>query len=170
MPGGFATTVRCFRELLDDNKLTPKLESLLKQLDDQYLSNLAEIGAACRSLLKQAQLPRQVEQEILQAYKQLSGEIPFSVAVSSSATAEDLPTASFAGQHDSFLNVEGEDELIIAIKDCFVSLFNDRAIKYRLDNGFDHMHVSLSAGVQRMVRSYLGSAGVAFTIDPESGH
>lgn len=170
VPGGFATTVRCFREFLDENQLTPKLESLLSQLDDKHLSNLAVIGTACRGLLKQAQLPEEVKREILQAYKQLSGGIPISVAVRSSATAEDLPTASFAGQHDSFLNVEGEDELLIAIKDCFVSLFNDRAIKYRLDNGFDHMHVFLSAGVQRMVRSDLGSAGVAFTIDPESGH
>src|SRR5690606_35298436 len=97
------------------------------------------------------------------------GEKEISVAVRSSATAEDLPTASFAGQHDSFLNVNGNENLLKAIHKCYVSLFNDRAIKYRLDNGFNHIHVALSVGVQRMVRSDIGSAGVAFTIDPESG-
>jgi pyruvate, water dikinase len=169
IPDGFALTVRAYRLFLEKNQLTAKLENALQKLDLEKLSNLAEVGENCRNIIASGKLPDPVVEEVIESYKALNGNREISVAVRSSATAEDLPTASFAGQHDSFLNVEGEDNLLSAVHRCYISLFNDRAIKYRLDNGFDHMQVALSVGVQRMVRSDKGSAGVAFTLDPESG-
>lgn len=169
IPDGFATTAEAFRVFLKDNHLEKALEETLAQLNTKDLSNLAEIGGKCRSLISKGIFNEELKMEFLKAYDTLGDGNTIAVAVRSSATAEDLPTASFAGQHDSFLNIEGEDQLLEAIHKCYVSLFNDRAIKYREDNGFEHMHVALSVGVQKMVRSDIGSAGVAFTIDPESG-
>jgi pyruvate,water dikinase len=169
VPDGFALTAEAYREFLATNGLAPQLQQCLDRLDTKTLANLAEVGAACRALLAGGKLPAALQDEILAAHEALNPQGTLSVAVRSSATAEDLPTASFAGQHDSFLNIAGQERLLAAIQQCYVSLFNDRAIKYRIDNGFEHMQVALSVGVQRMVRADLGSAGVAFTIDPESG-
>lgn len=171
LPDGFAVTSSAYRHFLHHNKLEEKLSAILQKLDTKTLNNLPETGAACRKLMAQAVMPDDLKNEIRKAYdsfaKNKTGD--FAVAVRSSATAEDLPTASFAGQHDSFLNIRGADELVETCQRCYVSLFNDRAIKYRLDNGFEHLHVALSVGVQQMVRSDLSGAGVAFTMDPESG-
>ena len=116
-----------------------------------------------------AELPHDLQLSIIEAYKELCGDTYFEVAVRSSATAEDLPEASFAGQHESYLNIKGEDALLNAVKNCFASLYTDRAIKYREDNGFAHEKVALSVGVQKMVRSDKASSGVIFTLEPESG-
>ena len=169
VPDGFAVTAEAWRLFVAANGLQARLAELLSSLDTVNLANLAQIGAQCRALIAGGVVPAVVAEQIQQAYHALQGPGALSVAVRSSATAEDLPTASFAGQHDSFLNVSGEDALLAAVQACYVSLFNDRAIKYRVDNGFAHMQVALSVGVQRMVRSDLGSAGVAFTLDPETG-
>lgn len=170
VPDGFAVTVESYRYFLSHNKLTDTLRQLLNAVDSQSLSNLPEIAQQCRTLVANAVLPDEVKKEIRQAYYQLSGvQNTLSVAVRSSATAEDLPSASFAGQHDSFLNIQGDENLLDAVHKCYISLFNDRAVKYRIDNGFDHMQVGLSVGVQHMVRSDKGCAGVIFTLDPESG-
>lgn len=169
IPQGFAVTADAYRSFLGANGLDAPLAQALALLDTKHLSNLADVGATCRSMMSKGHLPEAVAKDIVASYRALSPQGSIFVAVRSSATAEDLPTASFAGQHDSFLDVVGEDALLAAVKRCYVSLFNDRAIKYRVDNGFEHDRVALSVGVQRMVRSDLGSAGVAFTIDPESG-
>ncbi|SNC67853.1 phosphoenolpyruvate synthase [Hymenobacter gelipurpurascens] len=172
VPDGFATTADAYWLFLDENNLREPLTTLLASLDQQEFTNLPEVGTQARALLAGAHLPAAVAAEIRQAYKELSAEYTHAtqVAVRSSATAEDLPTASFAGQHDSFLNVRGEEAVLQACQKCYVSLFNDRAIKYRIQNGFEHLRVALSVGVQTMVRSDLASAGVAFTIEPETGH
>ncbi len=172
VPDGFATTAAAYWLFLDTNHLREPLGALLASLDTKEFGNLPEVGARARALMRGASLPVPVIADIKQAYKDLCAAHPTAseVAVRSSATAEDLPTASFAGQHDSFLNVRGEDDLLRACQRCYVSLFNDRAIKYRVTNGFHHMRVALSVGVQAMVRSDLASAGVAFTIEPETGH
>ncbi|MEJ6980048.1 phosphoenolpyruvate synthase [Pedobacter sp. P351] len=170
VPDGFAITVESYRFFLSHNELAERLRKLLNAVDSQSLSNLPEIAQQCRTLVTNAVFPDEVKKEITQAYYQLSGvQNTLSVAVRSSATAEDLPTASFAGQHDSFLNIKGDENLLDAVHKCYISLFNDRAVKYRIDNGFDHMQVGLSVGVQHMVRSDKGCAGVIFTLDPESG-
>ncbi len=154
---------------LQENHLEERLKKVLSSLDVKTLDNLAETGEGCRKLISSGKLPDAVHKEVLSAYRQMQNEKEISVAVRSSATAEDLPTASFAGQHDSYLNINGENNLLEAVVRCYASLFNDRAIKYRIDNGFEHMLVALSVGVQRMVRSDVGSAGVVFTLDPETG-
>jgi len=171
VPDGYAITSSAYKYFLAQNKIEDKLKKLLDTIDSKTLSNLPEVAKQCRALVASAKLPEDVKQEIVKAYRTLDipGDQPFAVAVRSSATAEDLPTASFAGQHDSFLNIEGDENLLLAVHKCYVSLFNDRAIKYRIDNGFEHMLVALSVGVQRMVRSDKSCAGVIFTIDPESG-
>lgn len=170
VPDGFAITVESYWNFLSTNNLTSSLQQLLDTIDKKSLSNLHEIALQCRALVENAVLSDELKNEIRAAYLQLSNhQKDLSVAVRSSATAEDLPTASFAGQHDSFLNIKGIENLLVAVLKCYVSLFNDRAIKYRIDNGFDHMKVGLSVGVQYMVRSDLGCAGVIFTIDPETG-
>lgn len=170
VPDGFAITASAYRYFLQHNNLEPQLTFALAKLDTEKLSNLPEVGAACRLLIAEAQMPSNLVNAIKEAYGKLANNDPnVSVAVRSSATAEDLPTASFAGQHDSFLNIKGAEEVVQACKRCYVSLFNDRAIKYRLDNGFEHMQVALSVGVQQMVRADIGASGVAFTLDPETG-
>ncbi|KYP14543.1 phosphoenolpyruvate synthase [Flavihumibacter sp. CACIAM 22H1] len=169
VPDGFATTALAFEDFLRFNHLHTALRALLAGLDHQQYTNLRTIGAAARTLLLQASLPPHFQRELLQAYHQLGKGQPIAVAVRSSATAEDLPEASFAGQHESFLNIRGEEALLQAVQRCFASLYTDRAIKYREDNGFQHEKVALSVGVQLMVRSDLASAGVLFTLEPESG-
>ena len=169
VPNGFATTAVAFEEFLQFNNMHSNLYDLVLQLDKERFSNLKEIGAKARELFSRAELPEDLQTAIVQAYKILCGDDYFEVAVRSSATAEDLPHASFAGQHESYLNIKGEDALLKAIKGCFTSLYTDRAIKYREDNGFGHIHVALSVGVQKMVRSDKGSSGVCFTLEPESG-
>lgn len=169
VPDGFATTAVAFRLFLQHNSLNEPLDELMRQLDRKQFTNLKETGAKARTLLQQAVLPPDLCEEIIQAYRTLSGNKDLAVAVRSSATAEDLPEASFAGQHESYLNVTGEKALLEAVHKCFVSLYTNRAIKYREDNGFRHNEVALSAGIQIMVRADIGCAGVAFTLEPESG-
>ena len=169
IPDGFAISTLGYWQFLNDNNLTEKLNSELQKLDTLNLRNLSIVGKNCRELIKASKIPAILEKEVIQEFEKLKGVNQISVAVRSSATAEDLPTASFAGQHDSFLNVKGTAKLIDSILGCYVSIYNDRAIKYRLDNGFEHSKVALSIGIQQMVRSDIGSAGVAFTIDPETG-
>ena len=169
IPDGFAVTAAAYRTFIKENQLKEKLEAELATLDNETLDNLSTIGANCREILSSGKIPKEIEKDIAASFEALRSGNEISVAVRSSATAEDLPTASFAGQHDSFLNIVGLDNLLKAVHRCYISLFNDRAIKYRIDNGFDHMDVALSVGVQHMVRSDKGSAGVIFTIDPETG-
>lgn len=166
VPDGFALEAEAYYTMLRENQVFDELESTLSAIDPATLSGLAEAGKKCRELIDGCKLPEDLIRDITSSYQKLGSPV---VAVRSSATAEDLPTASFAGQHESFLNISGIDAVLDAVKKCYRSLFNDRAIKYRIDNGFEHMKVALSAGIQRMVRSDLGSAGVAFTLDPESG-
>lgn len=169
VPDGFATTAYAFEEFLTQNALHSKLDGLMHQLDRTNYSNLNETGAKARELLLAGELSQKLQSSIVQAYKDLCGENDCEVAVRSSATAEDLPQASFAGQHESYLNIKGEAALLNAVKKCFASLYTDRAIKYREENGFEHQKVALSVGVQKMVRSDKGSSGVIFTLEPESG-
>ena len=171
VPGGFATTAAAYRHLLRHNGLMAPLAELLTGLDADDLGALQRAGKAARSLLLNAELPADLAEAILAAYRGLAapdGVLP-AVAVRSSATAEDLPDASFAGQQETFLNIEGEVALLDACRRCYASLFTDRAISYRQLNGFDHLEVALSIGVQRMVRSDRGCAGVMFSIDTETG-
>jgi len=169
VPDGFATTAFAFEKFLYRNNLHSRLDELMNKLDKTSFNNLKEIGAEARKLIMAAEMPRDIEGAILKSYKNLCGENYFEVAVRSSATAEDLPEASFAGQHESYLNIRGEQELLNAVHKCFASLYTDRAIKYREDNGFAHERVSLSVGVQKMVRSDKACAGIGFTLEPESG-
>ena len=169
VPDGFATTAFAFEKFLYRNNLHSRLYELMNKLDKTSFNNLKEIGAEARKLIMAAEMPRDIEGAILKSYKNLCGENYFEVAVRSSATAEDLPEASFAGQHESYLNIRGEQELLNAVHKCFASLYTDRAIKYREDNGFAHERVSLSVGIQKMVRSDKACAGIGFTLEPESG-
>jgi pyruvate,water dikinase len=169
VPPGFAITADAFWLFLDRNRLREKLNELLLNLDTKEFSNLAFIGKQARSLILHGTMPRELATAIVQEYNELSGGRPVEVAVRSSATAEDLPQASFAGQHESFLNVSGEEKLLSAVQKCYASLYTDRAIKYREDNKFEHAKVALSVGVQKMVRSDKACAGVCFTLEPESG-
>jgi pyruvate,water dikinase len=171
VPGGFATTAHAFREFLRHNRLAERIDPLLKQLDVEDVTALAEAGKTIRQWVVEAPFPEELENAVTAAYKKLTGDVenPPSVAVRSSATAEDLPDASFAGQQETFLNVQGLNEVLVAIKEVFASLYNDRAISYRVHQGFAHEEVALSAGIQRMVRSDIGAAGVMFTLDTESG-
>lgn len=170
VPDGFATTAHFYRVFISDNGFESQLRKLLSELDIKTFSNLTSIGKRARDLVLSGSLQPVLKQKILDAYRELSmGGAPAKVAVRSSATAEDLPAASFAGQHESYLNIEGDVNLLDAVQKCFASLFTDRAIKYREDNGFKHMDVALSVGVQKMVRSDLACSGVAFTLEPESG-
>ncbi|QEC65791.1 phosphoenolpyruvate synthase [Panacibacter ginsenosidivorans] len=169
VPNGFATTAFAFERFLSYNGLYKPIHEILAHLDRDKFSNLSNIGARIRDLLLKAALPDDLMQAITDAYKELEPDDNAAVAVRSSATAEDLPQASFAGQHESYLNIKGEDALRKAVKKCFASLYTDRAIKYREDNGFPHEKVVLSVGVQKMVRSDKASSGVGFTLEPESG-
>jgi pyruvate, water dikinase len=169
VPDGFATTSAAFWYFLDYNKLRQPIINHLKELDRSNFDNLSEIGQKIRKLMLNATLPDDLAKAIVAQYKVLFNNKDAAVAVRSSATAEDLPNASFAGQHESYLNIEGEKAVLKAVQDCFASLYTDRAIKYREDNGFDHSKIALSVGVQKMVRADLACAGIGFTLEPESG-
>jgi pyruvate, water dikinase len=171
VPDGFATTAAAYRAFLEANALLPKMQTILEDLHRERTS-LERAGKALRTLLRQAQVPEDIAVAIRLAYRELSerhGVDEVDVAVRSSATAEDLPEASFAGQQDTFLNITGADELLEACRNCYASLFTDRAISYRQEKGFDHLQVALSVGIQKMVRADTGAAGVMFSIDPETG-
>ncbi|SDL36550.1 phosphoenolpyruvate synthase [Kriegella aquimaris] len=171
VPDGFATTAEAYWHFLQEVHIQDEIFGLLAKLNTKDFSNLKEIGAAVRKAVLGTELPDDIKEAIEKGYDALSkkykGDI--SLAVRSSATAEDLPTASFAGQQESYLNVKGKEELVDACKRCYASLFTDRAIKYREDNGFDHTKVALSIGIQMMVRSDLAASGVNFTLDPDTG-
>lgn len=170
VPGGFATTAHAFREFLKASNLTEKINARLDALDTDDVRALAEAGAEIRGWVESAPFPADFEAQIRAEFDKLTAGNPgASFAVRSSATAEDLPDASFAGQQESFLNVVGIDAVLHKIREVFASLYNDRAISYRVHKGFAHADVALSAGIQRMVRSDLGAAGVMFTMDTESG-
>ena len=172
IPNGFAVTAEAYRLFRKMNNLEEPLEDLLLSLDTKQFSNLSFIGEKARNLILTATIPEEIRAEIKVAYQSLSEQCGVSnldVAVRSSATSEDLPTASFAGRMDSFLNINGEQQLLVAIRRCYASLFTDRAIKYRYDMDFAKLDIAISVGVQQMVRSDKASSGVAFTIDPDSG-
>ncbi len=170
VPTGFATTAHAFREFLKFDGLTDRINARLDALDTEDVRALAAVGAEIRAMVEAQPFPADLEKAIREEFSRLQGENPeASFAVRSSATAEDLPDASFAGQQETFLNVVGIDDVLHKMKEVFASLYNDRAISYRVHKGFAHADVALSAGVQRMVRSDLGAAGVMFTIDTESG-
>ena len=170
VPTGFATTAHAFRVFLKQDNLDKRIEEALKQLDSENVNELSKTGAAIRSWIMTQAFSQAFENDIRQAFDALhAGAQSASYAVRSSATAEDLPDASFAGQQESFLNVHGIEDILHKIKEVFASLYNDRAISYRVHKGFVHSEVALSAGVQKMVRSDLATSGVMFTIDTESG-
>ncbi|MDO9330857.1 MAG: phosphoenolpyruvate synthase [Pseudomonas sp.] len=170
VPGGFATTAQAYRDFLELSGLNDQIHAALDALDVDDVNALAKTGAQIRQWIMEAEFPEKLNAEIRTAFATLSAGNPdMAVAVRSSATAEDLPDASFAGQQETFLNIRGVENVIRAAKEVFASLFNDRAISYRVHQGFDHKLVALSAGVQRMVRSETGTAGVMFTLDTESG-
>lgn len=171
VPGGFATTADAFREYLAHNGLADRIAERLKHLDVEDVAALTEAGKEIRGWLIEAPLPKGLEAAIRHEHRLMCAEAEEDIlfAVRSSATAEDLPDASFAGQQETFLNIQGFDNLLDAVKRCFASLYNDRAIAYRVHHGFEHAVVALSAGIQRMVRSDKGVAGVMFTLDTESG-
>ena len=169
VPGGFATTAEAYREFLKADDLDQRINALLDNLDVDDLDALTSAGSQIRQWILEAALPQRLMDEIEAAWDEMSGGKDITVAVRSSATAEDLPDASFAGQQETFLNIRGLDNVIEAMHQVFASLFNDRAIAYRVHQGFDHSLVALSAGIQTMVRSDIGSAGVMFTLDTESG-
>jgi len=171
VPDGFAITAEAFRHFIREARLDEFIRTTLADLNTHDMANLSERGHAVRQAIRSASLPTGLQEQIAGAYRQLQGDSvqPLDVAVRSSATAEDLPDASFAGQQETYLNVQGVAALLETCKRCFASLFTDRAISYRVDKGFEHFKVALSIGVQRMVRSDLACAGVMFTIDTESG-
>ena len=170
VPGGFATTAQAYRDFLEQSGLNDRIHAALDALDVDDINALTKTGAQIRQWVMEAEFPERLNSEIRTAFAEMAaGNDNMAVAVRSSATAEDLPDASFAGQQETFLNIRGVDNVIRAAKEVFASLFNDRAIAYRVHQGFDHKLVALSAGVQRMVRSETGTAGVMFTLDTESG-
>ena len=171
VPGGFATTAEAFESFLEHSDLKNKINKLLSDLDITDISALTKTGLLIRQWVEEAPFPDELHQSIVKSYdeltQQLGPEVTF--AVRSSATAEDLPEASFAGQQETYLNVSGIEDILTAVRKVFASLYNDRAISYRVHQGFEHDMVSLSAGIQQMVRSDIGSSGVMFTLDTESG-
>lgn len=170
VPGGFATTAQAYRDFLEQSGLNAKIQAELDQLNVDDVQALTTTGAKIRQWVVDTPLIPELETEIRTAFAELAqGNPDIAVAVRSSATAEDLPDASFAGQQETFLNIRGIDNVLVAVKEVFASLFNDRAIAYRVHQGYAHAHVALSAGIQRMVRSETGAAGVMFTLDTESG-
>ena len=168
VPSGFATTSHAFRDFLAQNGLGEQIKALLDGLDVDDVDRLVATGAKIRELMLATPFPPRLQDEVLGAWTAMGGD-SISVAVRSSATAEDLPEASFAGQQETFLNVRGRDALLSCLHEVYASLFNDRAIAYRVHQGFDHMQVALSVGVQHMVRSDIGASGVMFTLDTDSG-
>lgn len=170
VPGGFATTAQAYRDFLEQSGLNAKIQAELNQLNVEDVQALTETGKKIRQWVIDTPLTAELEAEVRAAFAELSKDnTDIAVAVRSSATAEDLPDASFAGQQETFLNIRGIENVLIAIKEVFASLFNDRAIAYRVHQGYAHQHVALSAGIQRMVRSETGTSGVMFTLDTESG-
>ena len=170
VPGGFATTAQAYRDFLEQSGLNKRIHDVLDTLNVDDVVRLAEVGKQIREWIVETPLQPALEQAIRDNFAQLAnGNEHISVAVRSSATAEDLPDASFAGQQETFLNIRGVDNVLTAVKEVFASLFNDRAIAYRVHQGYEHKGVALSAGIQRMVRSETGAAGVLFTLDTESG-
>lgn len=170
VPGGFATTAQAYRDFLEESGLNAKIQAELDSLNVDDVQALTETGAKIRQWVIDTPLIPELESEIREAFAALAGDNPdIAVAVRSSATAEDLPDASFAGQQETFLNIRGIDNVLVAVKEVFASLFNDRAIAYRVHQGYAHSNVALSAGIQRMVRSETSAAGVMFTLDTESG-
>ena len=171
VPGGFATTADAYREFLDHNDIAEKISELIARYREKD-EKLSKVGRKIRSLFLESSFPDKMRNSITECYRELSNRNDtdhLDVAVRSSATAEDLPEASFAGQQETYLNVRGEEELMEAVRKCFASLFTDRAITYREENDYDHMKVALSVGVQKMVRSDLACSGVMFTLDTETG-
>ncbi|HYM36176.1 MAG TPA: PEP/pyruvate-binding domain-containing protein, partial [Steroidobacteraceae bacterium] len=169
VPTGFATTAQAYRDFLKHEGLAERIANELKSLNVDDVGKLNAAGSKIRGWILATPFPPKLESEILQSFERLSGGKDIAVAVRSSATAEDLPDASFAGQQETFLNVRGKDALLKAVHDVFASLFNDRAIAYRVHQGFAHEQVALSAGIQHMVRSDRGASGVMFTLDTDSG-
>ena len=172
IPYGFATTSSAYNYFLESTGLKKKIQDIIKGLDTHNIKDLMRRGAEIRKIIIASELPKDFVKEIKTAYQKLSNNYKtknLAVAVRSSATAEDLPDASFAGQQETYLNIRGEKELILAVKKCIASLFTDRAISYRVDKKFDHFSIALSVGVQKMIRADLGASGVMFTIDTESG-
>jgi len=169
VPGGFATTAAAYREFLNTDSLGQRINAVLDGLDVDDIDALASAGKQIRDWILETPLPPKLTDDIVAAWEEMRNGSDITVAVRSSATAEDLPDASFAGQQETFLNINGLDNVIEAMHQVFASLFNDRAIAYREHQGFEHSQVALSAGIQTMVRSDIGSAGVMFTLDTESG-
>ena len=171
IPGGFVVTATTYRYFLKQTGLDKFIKKTLQGLDTKNFADLAARGKFIREAIKSAELPDNLKKEIVKNYQLMEKEYGknVDVAVRSSATAEDVPEASFAGQHETFLNIQGSENLLEAVRACFASLFKDRAISYRVDKGFSHLEVALSVGVEKMVRSDLGSSGVIFTLDTESG-
>ena len=171
VPGGFATTAEAFESFLEYSDLKNKINKLLSDLDVTNIQELTKTGLLIRQWVEEAPFPDELYQSIVDSYEKLSNELGSDVtfAVRSSATAEDLPEASFAGQQETYLNVSGIEDILAAVRKVYASLYNDRAISYRVHQGFEHEMVSLSAGIQQMVRSDIGSSGVMFTLDTESG-
>ena len=169
VPGGFATTAQAYRDFLAHEGLEARIKATLATLNVDDVVALAKTGEQIRKWIVEAPLPARLEAEIREHYSKLNGDSDASFAVRSSATAEDMPDASFAGQQETFLNIHGIENILHAIREVFASLYNDRAISYRVHSGYNDIEVALSAGVQRMVRSDLGASGVMFTLDTESG-
>lgn len=172
IPNGFAITAAGYRKFLEQNDLEKKIKIALKGVDATDVKKLSLAGKKIREMILKAEMPWEISREILHAYRELTikaGKKVLSVAVRSSATAEDLPEASFAGQQETYLNVIGDRAVLLAVKKCMASLFTDRAISYRIDKGFDHLVVALSVCVQEMVGSDIGESGVIFTLYTESG-
>jgi pyruvate,water dikinase len=169
VPGGFATTADAYRDFLAQDELADRIHKSLDGLDVDDVDKLAETGHQIRTWIRQTPLQPRLHEELTRAWESMAGDRKIAVAVRSSATAEDLPEASFAGQQETYLNVSGLDNVIKAVHEVFASLFNDRAIAYRVHQGFEHGLVALSAGIQHMVRSDIGASGVMFTLDTESG-
>jgi pyruvate,water dikinase len=172
IPDGFIITVAAYRDFIEANNLEPAIRGFVKEIDFNSIESLRKGGKKIRQLVKTVRFSKELEESIIQYYNQLSasyGHVDTDVAVRSSATAEDLPDASFAGQQETYLNVRGASSLIDAVRNCFASLFTDRAISYRENFGYDHFSIGLSVCVQKMVRSDMASSGVAFSLDTESG-
>ncbi|HEX6550262.1 MAG TPA: PEP/pyruvate-binding domain-containing protein, partial [Gammaproteobacteria bacterium] len=171
VPNGFAITADAYRDMLTAADAWNSLHAVLDHIDPSNIDVLSKQAAQAREIVYRAGLSAELQQQILAAYRELQHEYgdTLTVAVRSSATAEDLPNASFAGQHDTYLNISGDDALLDACRRCFASLFTERAIHYRIDQGFDHFKVALSIGVMKMVRSDLAASGVIFSVDTETG-
>lgn len=169
VPGGFATTADAFRHFLEHNHLGDRINGLLSKLDVDDVNKLAEAGSTIRQWIIETPFPEHLQNAVMSSYEKMSETGDAVVAVRSSATAEDMPDASFAGQQETYLNIKGIESVLLAMKHVFASLYNDRAISYRVHQGYEHHDVYLSAGIQRMVRSDIGASGVMFTLDTESG-